>query len=180
MSMDFPIDLDEIKEHDILYNKSKSIFDEEHDVIETQKRNFCKCGGLIVIDISNGVNMCTGCRDIKSKIGVDTDLYTNENSGGISRTCTMSEYGDHAKIYVPNLGYSNANMQHYYNSFNTKNQTLKSVFKHIDRITNIFKISDSISSDSKRIYNIIINELQISSLGQCRWVVIVFCFLKMF
>jgi len=178
--MDFPFDLEEIKKEDELHNKSQSIFDEELETVEKQKRNFCECGGLIVIDISNGVDMCTECRDIKNKIGVDTDLYTTEGSSGISRTCTMSEYGDHAKLYVPNLGYSNANMQHYYNSFNTKNQTLKSVFKHIDRITNIFKISDSVSSDSKRIYNIIINELQISSRGQCRWGVIGFCFLKSF
>ena len=132
--MDFPIDLEEIKKQDELHNKSQSIFDEELETVEKQKRNFCECGGLIVIDISNGVDMCTECRDIKNKIGVDTDLYTTEGSSGISRTCTMSEYGDHAKLYVPNLGYSNANMQHYYNSFNTKNQTLKSVFKHIDRI----------------------------------------------
>ena len=81
----------------------------------------------MLLTFSNGVDMCTECRDIKNKIGVDTDLYTTEGSSGISRTCTMSEYGDHAKLYVPNLGYSNANMQHYYNSFNTKNQTLKCI-----------------------------------------------------
>ena len=104
----------------------------------------------------------------------------HEGSGGISRTCTMSEYGDHAKIYVPNLGYSNANMQHYYNSFNTKNQTLKSVFKHIDRITNIFNISDSVSSDSKESITLSLMNYRLVHVVNVDGGVIGFCFLKSF
>ena len=74
-------------------------------------KNKCDCGGLIVMDITNGHQMCTECRDIKHKLGIDTDLFTTDMSSGISRTYAMSEYGDHAKIYVPNLGCSNANLQ---------------------------------------------------------------------
>ena len=43
--MDFPFDLEEIKKQDELHNKSQSIFDEELETVEKQKRNFCECGG---------------------------------------------------------------------------------------------------------------------------------------
>ena len=48
------------------------------------------------------------------------------------------------------------------------------------RLQIYFVYQDSINSDAKRIYNIIINDLQTSSRGQCRWGVIGFCLLKSF